>query len=89
MTGFAHNAVLRVADKVIDAVKAGAIKHFFLVGGCDGAKPGRNYYTDFVKKTPKDTVILTLACGKYRFNDLGNPEFGKNSIYILTKLRLI
>jgi hypothetical protein len=70
MTGFAHGTVLGVADKVIDAVKAGAIKHFFLVGGCDGAKPGRNYYTEFVQKTPKDTVVLTLACGKYRFNDL-------------------
>ena len=62
--------MLSVADTVVDAVKAGAIKHFFLVGGCDGAKPGRNYYTEFVEKTPDDTVILTLACGKYRFNDL-------------------
>ncbi len=70
MTGFGHDAVLGVADKVIDGVKAGAIKHFFLVGGCDGAKPGRNYYTDFVEKAPKDTVILTLACGKFRFNHL-------------------
>lgn len=70
MTGFAHATVLSVADKVVDAVKAGAIKHFFLVGGCDGAKPGRNYYTEFVKQTPNDTVVLTLACGKYRFNDL-------------------
>jgi hydroxylamine reductase len=70
MTGFAGNTVLGVANKVIDAVKSGAIKHFFLVGGCDGAKPGRNYYTDFVKKSPQDTVILTLACGKFRFNDL-------------------
>lgn len=76
MTGFARNAVLGVADKVIDAVKSGAIKHFFLVGGCDGAKPGRNYYTEFVKKTPKDTVVLTLACGKYRFNDLNIGEIG-------------
>jgi hydroxylamine reductase len=76
MTGFAPNTVLSVADKVIDAVKAGAIKHFFLVGGCDGAKPGRNYYTDFVKQTPKDTVILTLACGKFRFNDLDLGEIG-------------
>ncbi len=75
-TGFAKDAVLSVADKVIDAVKAGAIKHFFLVGGCDGAKPGRNYYTDFVKQSPKDTVILTLACGKYRFNDLDVGEIG-------------
>lgn len=69
-TGFGHDTVLSVADKVIDAVKAGKISHFFLVGGCDGAKPGRNYYTDFVKQAPKDTVILTLACGKFRFNDL-------------------
>jgi hydroxylamine reductase len=76
MTGFARNTVLGVADKVIDAVKGGAIKHFFLVGGCDGAKPGRNYYTDFVQKTPKDTVILTLACGKFRFNDLDIGEIG-------------
>lgn len=76
MTGFARNTVLGVADKVIEAVKSGAIKHFFLVGGCDGAKPGRNYYTDFVKKTPKDTVVLTLACGKYRFNDLNIGEIG-------------
>lgn len=75
-TGFARGTVLSVADKVIDAVKAGAIKHFFLVGGCDGAKPGRNYYTEFVKQTPKDTVILTLACGKFRFNDLDIGEIG-------------
>ena len=59
MTGFARNTVLGVAEKVIEAVKSGAIRHFFLVGGCDGAKPGRNYYTDFVKQSPKDTVILT------------------------------
>lgn len=70
MTGFAHDAVLSQADKVIEAVKAGTIKHFFLVGGCDGAKPGRNYYTEFVKQTSADSIILTLACGKYRFNDL-------------------
>jgi hydroxylamine reductase len=76
MTGFARNTVLGVADKVIDAVKSGAIKHFFLVGGCDGAKPGRNYYTEFVKQTPKDSVILTLACGKFRFNDLNIGEIG-------------
>jgi len=75
-TGFARGAVLSVADKVIDAVKSGAIRHFFLVGGCDGAKPGRNYYTEFVSKTPKDTVVLTLACGKYRFNDLDLGEIG-------------
>lgn len=70
ITGFGHNAVLSVADKVVEAVKSGAIKHFFLVGGCDGAKTGRNYYTEFVKQTPQDSVVLTLACGKYRFNDL-------------------
>jgi len=75
-TGFGHGAVLSVADKVIEAVKAGAIKHIFLVGGCDGLKPGRNYYTDFVKQTPADTVILTLACGKYRFNDLDLGQIG-------------
>ena len=69
-TGFAREAVLGVADKVIEAVNDGAIKHFFLVGGCDGARSGRNYYTEFVKQTPSDSVILTLACGKYRFNDL-------------------
>lgn len=75
-TGFARGTVMSVAGTVIDAVKAGAIKHFFLVGGCDGAKPGRNYYTEFVKKAPQDTVILTLACGKYRFNDLNVGEIG-------------
>lgn len=75
-TGFARNTVLGAADTVIQAVKDGAIKHFFLVGGCDGAKPGRNYYTEFVQKTPKDTIILTLACGKYRFNDLDLGEIG-------------
>lgn len=69
-TGFGHGTVLTIADKVIDAVKSGTIKHFFLVGGCDGARAGRNYYTEFVKQTPSDSVILTLACGKYRFNDL-------------------
>ena len=69
-TGFAHGAVLSVADKVIDAVKSGELKHFFLVGGCDGARPGRNYYTEFVRQTPADTAVLTLACGKYRFNDM-------------------
>ncbi|MEI6970356.1 MAG: hydroxylamine reductase [bacterium] len=73
LVGFGHNAVLGVADKVIAAVKGGAIKHFFLVGGCDGAKSGRNYYTEFAQAVPKDCVILTLACGKYRFNKL---EFG-------------
>ncbi len=74
--GFGRNAVLGVADKVIEAVKAGAIKHFFLVGGCDGAKPGRNYYTEFVESAPADTVILTLACGKYRFNKLDLGDIG-------------
>lgn len=76
MTGFAQGAVLSVAGTVVDAVKSGAIKHFFLVGGCDGARPGRNYYTDFVKATPADTVVLTLACGKYRFNDLDLGTIG-------------
>lgn len=71
--GFGRNAVLSVADKVVDAVKAGQIKHFFLIGGCDGAKSGRNYYTELAQKIPQDCVILTLACGKYRFNKL---EFG-------------
>ncbi len=75
-TGFGHGTVLSVADQVVDAVKSGAIKHFFLVGGCDGAKPGRNYYTEFVQKTPQDTVILTLACGKFRFNDLDLGTIG-------------
>ena len=69
-TGFAHNFVLEHAGEIVDAVKAGKISHFFLVGGCDGAKAGRNYYTEFVKQTPKDSIVLTLACGKYRFNDL-------------------
>lgn len=68
--GFGHNTVLSVADKVINAVKSGDLKHIFLVGGCDGAKPGRNYFTDFVKLTPPNTLVLTLACGKFRFNDL-------------------
>ena len=70
ITGFAHHSVLSVADKIIEGVKNKKINHLFLVGGCDGAKPGRNYYTEFVKLTPKDSIILTLACGKYRFNDL-------------------
>ena len=75
-TGFARGAVLSVADKVIDAVKSGAIRHFFLVGGCDGARPGRNYYTEFVKQTPDDSIVLTLACGKYRFNELNPGTIG-------------
>lgn len=73
-TGFAHDAVLSNADKVVSAVKSGKIKHIFLVGGCDGAHPGRNYYTQFVKEAPLDTLILTLACGKYRFNDIDLGE---------------
>lgn len=76
MTGFGHGTVLGVAEKVINAVKAGTIRHFFLVAGCDGARPGRNYYTEFVNKAPDDTVILTLACGKYRFNDLDLGTIG-------------
>ncbi|KPJ56592.1 MAG: hydroxylamine reductase, partial [Planctomycetes bacterium DG_58] len=71
--GFGRAAVLGVAGNVVEAVKSGAIRHFFLVGGCDGAKPGRNYYTEFAQAVPDDCVILTLACGKYRFNKL---EFG-------------
>jgi hydroxylamine reductase len=74
--GFGRNAVLGVADKVIEAVKAGKIRHFFLVGGCDGAKSGRNYYTEFVQAVPDDCVILTLACGKYRFNKLDLGDIG-------------
>lgn len=73
LVGFGHNAVLSVADKVIEAVKNGSIKHFFLIGGCDGARSGRDYYTEFAEAIPDDCVILTLACGKYRFNKL---EFG-------------
>jgi len=76
MVGFARNAVMGVADKVIEAVKAGAIRHFFLVGGCDGAKPGRDYYTEFVEKVPEDCVILTLACGKFRFFDKKLGDIG-------------
>jgi hydroxylamine reductase len=76
LTGFGHKAILGVAAKVIEAVKGGEIKHFFLVGGCDGAKSGRNYYTEFAEKAPRDTVILTLACGKFRFNKLDFGEIG-------------
>ena len=76
MVGFGHNAVLSVAPTIIDAVKSGAIKHFFLVGGCDGAKPGRSYYTDFVEEAPADTVVLTLACGKFRFFDKQLGDIG-------------
>ena len=74
--GFARNSVLQVADQVVGAVKSGAIRHFFLVAGCDGAKPGRNYYTEFVEKVPKDCVVLTLACGKYRFYDKELGDIG-------------
>ena len=76
MTGFARHTVLGVADKIIEAVKSGAIRHFFLVAGCDGTRPDRSYYTEFVKQTPADTVVLTLACGKYRFNDLDLGTIG-------------
>jgi hydroxylamine reductase len=74
--GFGRHAVMGVADKVIEAVKSGAIRHFFLVAGCDGAKPGRNYYTEFVEKVPEDTVVLTLACGKFRFFDMDLGDIG-------------
>jgi len=74
--GFAHNAVLSAADQVVEAVKNGAVRHFFLIGGCDGAKPGRNYYTELAEKVPEDCIILTLACGKYRFNKLDFGEIG-------------
>ena len=73
-TGFAHGTVLANAQKLISAIRQGKIKHIFLVGGCDGAQPGRNYYTEFVKQTPMDTLVLTLACGKFRFNDLDLGE---------------
>ena len=76
MTGFAKNAVLSSAVEIVDAVKSGAIRHFFLVAGCDGARSGRNYYTEFVKQTPADSIVLTLACGKYRFNDLDLGTIG-------------
>ena len=74
--GFGRNTVMGVAGAVIDAVKNKAIRHFFLVAGCDGAKPGRNYYTEFVEKAPKDTVVLTLACGKFRFFDKDLGDIG-------------
>jgi hydroxylamine reductase len=76
LTGFGHNAVLSVAGQVVDAVKSGAIRHFFLIGGCDGARPGRNYYTEFAQAVPDDCLILTLACGKYRFNKLDFGQIG-------------
>ena len=72
--GFGHGTILSIANKIINAVNSGAIKHIFLIGGCDGAKPGRNYYTDFVKQTPNDSLVLTLACGKFRFNDINLGE---------------
>ncbi|CEO22840.1 hydroxylamine reductase [Paraclostridium sordellii] len=74
LVGFGHNATISNAPAIIDAVKSGKLRHFFLIGGCDGARPGRNYYTEFATKVPKDCIILTLACGKYRFNKL---EFGE------------
>jgi hydroxylamine reductase len=73
MTGFHHTAIIGLADKIISLVNSGKIRHFFLIGGCDGARPGRNYYTEFAEEVPKDCLILTLACGKYRFNKL---DFG-------------
>ncbi|MBW2199171.1 MAG: hydroxylamine reductase, partial [Deltaproteobacteria bacterium] len=76
MVGFARNAVMGVAGTVIEAVKNKAIRHFFLVAGCDGAKPGRNYYTEFVEKVPEDCVVLTLACGKFRFFDQDLGDIG-------------
>lgn len=72
--GFGHSTIMSVADKLIESVKSGKINRIFLIGGCDGARPGRNYYTDFAKKVPEDSIILTLACGKYRFNDI---DFGE------------
>ncbi len=75
-TGFSAGTIMSVADKVIEGVKAGAISHIFLVGGCDGARPGRNYFTDFVRNAPNGTLILTLACGKYRFNDMNIGDIG-------------
>lgn len=76
LVGFGRDAVLGVADKVIEAVKGGAIRHFFLVGGCDGAAPGRNYYTEFVEQVPQDGVVLTIGCGKYRFNQMEMGDIG-------------
>ncbi|MDZ4910518.1 hydroxylamine reductase, partial [Clostridium perfringens] len=74
LVGFGHHATLSHADTIVNAVKDGKIRHFFLIGGCDGARPGRNYYTEFAEKVPDDCVILTIACGKYRFNKL---DFGE------------
>ena len=75
-TGFARSAVLSQAPALLQAIRSGAVRHIFLVGGCDGAHPGRNYYTEFVRRTPMDTLVLTLACGKFRFNDLDLGEIG-------------
>lgn len=74
LVGFGHHAALSYAPQLVEAVKSGQIRHFFLIGGCDGARPGRNYYTDFAQMVPSDCMILTLACGKYRFNKL---DFGE------------
>ena len=74
LVGFGHKATLSYASQIVEAVKEGKVKHFFLIGGCDGARPGRNYYTEFAQMVPEDCIILTLACGKYRFNKL---EFGE------------
>ncbi len=76
LTGCGHHAIIGMADKVIEAVKSGQIRRFYVIGGCDGAKPGRNYYTRMAEQLPKDTVILTLACGKYRFNKLDLGDIG-------------
>jgi hydroxylamine reductase len=76
MAGFGRNTVLGVADKVVEAVKGKAIRHFFVVAGCDGAKPGRNYYTEFVEKVPQDCMVLTFACGKFRFFDKDLGDIG-------------
>lgn len=75
-TGFSYKTILSIADKIIDAVNNKSIKHFFVIGGCDGAKPGRNYYTELAEKTPKDSVILTVGCAKYRFNKLDHGNIG-------------
>lgn len=74
LVGFGHHATLSYTDKIVQAVESGKLRHFFLIGGCDGARPGRNYYTDFAQLVPKDCMILTLACGKYRFNKM---DFGE------------
>ena len=80
-TGFAHHAVLSHAEEIVQAVHEGAIRHFFLIGGCDGTRPSRRYYTDFAKLTPPDTVILTLACGKFRLNDLPPVSYTHLDVY--------